>query len=115
LPSGDMTLVSSVISRPVPESNMVTIDLGNTIHATSWISVAILPLCIFLLISYAVLPVKWTHRHYLSVCFTLGICCMEASWMLACAADLIANSNLARLHHPPRRQTRPMPQCNHPQ
>jgi hypothetical protein len=32
--------------------------------------------------------VKWTHRHYLSVCFTLGICCMEASQMLACATDL---------------------------
>ena len=88
LPSGDMTLVSSMISGSVPKSDGVTIDLGNTIHAASWISVAILPLCIFLLVSYAVLPAKWTHRHYLSICFTLGICCMEASWMLACAADL---------------------------
>ncbi|OQE26140.1 hypothetical protein PENFLA_c007G00940 [Penicillium flavigenum] len=48
-------------------------DLGNTIHATSWISVAILPLCIFLLISYAVLPVKWTHRHYLSLAFIIPL------------------------------------------
>ncbi|KAJ5261984.1 hypothetical protein N7505_008851 [Penicillium chrysogenum] len=61
-------------------------DLGNTIHATSWISVAILPLCIFLLISYAVLPVKWTHRHYLSVCFTLGICCMELAFIIPLGA-----------------------------
>ncbi|KAJ5512881.1 hypothetical protein N7463_002433 [Penicillium fimorum] len=47
-------------------------DLAEKIAVTSWISVAILPLCIFLLISYAVLPVKHTHRHYLSICFTLA-------------------------------------------
>ncbi|KAJ5105069.1 hypothetical protein NUU61_002416 [Penicillium alfredii] len=52
----------------------------------SWISVAILPLCIFLLVSYAVLPVKWTHRHYLSVCFTLGICCMEIAFIIPLGA-----------------------------
>ncbi|CAI7595379.1 unnamed protein product [Penicillium palitans] len=61
-------------------------DLGDKISVTSWISVAILPLCIFLLISYAVLPVKWTHRHYLSVCFTLGICCMELAFIIPLGA-----------------------------
>lgn len=89
--SGDMTLVSAVISGPflIPMPNVVDgyIDLRDKISVTSWISVAILPLCIFLLISYAVLPVKWTHRHYLSICFTLGICCMEASWMLVCTGN----------------------------
>lgn len=34
-------------------------------------------LCCFLLLSYAVLPVKWSHRHYLNVAFTIGICCMQ--------------------------------------
>ncbi|KAJ5164813.1 uncharacterized protein N7500_006643 [Penicillium coprophilum] len=48
-------------------------DLADKIAVTSWISVAILPLCIFLLISYAVLPVKWTHRHYLSLAFIIPL------------------------------------------
>lgn len=52
-------------------------ELADKASAASWISVAILPLCIFLLVSYAVLPVKFTHRHYLGICFTLGICFME--------------------------------------
>jgi hypothetical protein len=65
---------------PVSKSNVgFNLELQDKIGIASWISVAILPLCIFLLISYAVLPVKWTHRHYLSICFTLGICCMEVS------------------------------------
>ncbi|KAL5356684.1 hypothetical protein BJX96DRAFT_124825 [Aspergillus floccosus] len=50
--------------------------------AASWLGVAILPLCIFLLVSYAVLPVKYTHRHYLSICFTLGICFMEIAFII---------------------------------
>ncbi|KKK26811.1 hypothetical protein ARAM_002370 [Aspergillus rambellii] len=48
----------------------------------SWLSVAVLPLCIFLLVSYAVLPAKRTHRHYLSICFTLGICCMQIAFII---------------------------------
>ncbi|CAI7657117.1 unnamed protein product [Penicillium bialowiezense] len=61
-------------------------DLHSKIDVASWISVAILPLCIFLLVSYAVLPVKWTHRHYLSICFTLGICCMELAFIIPLGA-----------------------------
>ncbi|KAJ6001858.1 hypothetical protein N7499_002275 [Penicillium canescens] len=61
-------------------------DLDKKIDVASWISVAILPLCIFLLASYAVLPVKWTHRHYLSICFTLGICCMEIAFIIPLGA-----------------------------
>ncbi|KAJ6164390.1 hypothetical protein N7470_003062 [Penicillium chermesinum] len=52
-------------------------NISKRVDTAGWISVAILPLCIFLLVSYAVLPAKWTHRHYLSICFTLGICCMQ--------------------------------------
>lgn len=52
-------------------------DTAQKAAVAGWISVAILPFCIFLLISYAVLAPKWTNRHYLSICFTLGICCME--------------------------------------
>jgi hypothetical protein len=42
----------------------------------------VLPFCIFLLVSYAVLPAKRTHRHYLSICFTLGICCMQVGFVV---------------------------------
>ncbi|KAJ5619501.1 hypothetical protein N7510_003485 [Penicillium lagena] len=61
-------------------------DVVPKVEIASWISVAILPLCIFLLISYAVLSAKWTHRHYLSICFTLGICCMEIAFIIPLGA-----------------------------
>lgn len=88
----------------------MVLDVAKRVNVAGWISVAILPLCIFLLISYAVLPVKWTNRHYLSICFTLGICCMEASQFKKTLIEVGAGLTvLDRLHHPPRRQTRPMP------
>lgn len=55
-------------------------NTAKRVDIAGWISVAILPLCTFLLTSYAVLPVKWTNRHYLSICFTLGICLMEVGF-----------------------------------
>ncbi|CEJ62159.1 hypothetical protein PMG11_10667 [Penicillium brasilianum] len=61
-------------------------NTAKRVGVASWISVAILPLCIFLLVSYAVLPVKWTNRHYLSICFTLGICCMEIAFIIPLGA-----------------------------
>ncbi|KAL3481664.1 hypothetical protein BJX99DRAFT_129774 [Aspergillus californicus] len=57
-------------------------EIQSKTHVASWISVAVLPLCIFLLLSYAVLPAKKTHRHYLSICFTLGICCMQIAFII---------------------------------
>ncbi|KAJ5577716.1 uncharacterized protein N7459_006680 [Penicillium hispanicum] len=61
-------------------------NIAKRVEIGSWISVAILPLCIFLLVSYAVLPAKWTNRHYLSICFTLGICCMEIAFIIPLGA-----------------------------
>ncbi|OOF94828.1 hypothetical protein ASPCADRAFT_171144 [Aspergillus carbonarius ITEM 5010] len=57
-------------------------NLTSQTKVASWLGVATLPLCIFLLVSFAVLPAKWTHRHYLSICFTLGICCMELAFII---------------------------------
>ncbi|KAL3451693.1 hypothetical protein BJX65DRAFT_223413 [Aspergillus insuetus] len=57
-------------------------EIQEKTRIASWISVAVLPFCIFLLISYAVLPAKRTHRHYLSICFTLGICCMQLAFII---------------------------------
>ncbi|KAL2014555.1 hypothetical protein VTN00DRAFT_2080 [Thermoascus crustaceus] len=57
-------------------------DLISKTFISSWINVAILPLSIFLLVTYAVLPPKWTHRHYLTICFTIGICLMEIAFII---------------------------------
>ena len=46
-------------------------------EVASWVSVAAMFSTMFVLISYAVLPTKWTSRHYLSVCLAIGVLCME--------------------------------------
>jgi hypothetical protein len=43
----------------------------------NWVNVAALTTTVFLLLSFIVLPVKWTHRHYLSICLTIGVGCFE--------------------------------------
>ena len=43
----------------------------------NWVNVAAMFSTLFILISYAVLPTKWTSRHYLSVCLALGVFFME--------------------------------------
>jgi hypothetical protein len=43
----------------------------------NWVNVAALVVTFFLLVSFVVLPVKWTHRHYLSVCLTIGVMFIE--------------------------------------
>jgi hypothetical protein len=42
---------------------------------------------IFLLASFAILPVKWTHRHYLGVCLTIAIVFMELAFIIPLAAQ----------------------------
>lgn len=53
------------------------LDVIEKTQIASWISVAMLPLCIFILISYAVLAPKWTNRHYTNIPLTAGIALME--------------------------------------
>ncbi|KXG50275.1 uncharacterized protein PGRI_062420 [Penicillium griseofulvum] len=84
IPLGNSSL-SCCLPCPLAEWRYET-DLADKIAVTSWISVAILPLCVFLLVSYAVLPVKWSHRHYLSVCFTVGICFMQVAFIIPLGA-----------------------------
>lgn len=45
--------------------------------AANWVSVASTICCVFLLISWAVLPVDKTYRHYLSICLTFGVMFMS--------------------------------------
>lgn len=47
--------------------------------AASWLAVGMFPLTAFILITYAVLPVKFTNRHYLTICFTLANAFLQVS------------------------------------
>lgn len=79
----------------------LTISVLGAVHGTeaaSWLSVCTLPLCVFLLVSYAVLHPKWTHRHYLSVCFTLGICCMQVRFSCWIGSLALANMTFNSSH-----------------
>ncbi|KAJ5099327.1 hypothetical protein N7532_006328 [Penicillium argentinense] len=80
-----LTNVSCCLPCPLADWRYAD-NTSKRVDVASWISVAILPLCIFLLVSYAALPVKWTNRHYLSICFTLGICCMEIAFIIPLGA-----------------------------
>ena len=44
-----------------------------------WVSVVSVICCVFLLISWAALPVEKTHRHYLSICLTVAVAIMNVS------------------------------------
>ena len=46
-------------------------------EVASWVTVAAFVATLFVLASYAVLPTKWTSRHYLSVCLAIGVLFME--------------------------------------
>ncbi|KIW22884.1 uncharacterized protein PV07_11134 [Cladophialophora immunda] len=48
----------------------------------NWVNVAAFVLSVYLLLSFAVLPVKYTHRHYLSVCLTLGVVFVELAFII---------------------------------
>jgi hypothetical protein len=45
--------------------------------AMEWINVVGLICTVFLLLSFAFLPVKKTHRHYLSVCLCVAVLVMQ--------------------------------------
>ncbi|EXJ87048.1 hypothetical protein A1O3_04005 [Capronia epimyces CBS 606.96] len=52
----------------------------------NWVNVAAFILSIYLILSFIVLPVKYTHRHYLSVCLTLGVVFLELAFIIPLAA-----------------------------
>jgi hypothetical protein len=47
--------------------------------AAEWVAVFSTICCVFLLVSWAALPVEKTHRHYLSICLTLAVLMMNVS------------------------------------
>jgi hypothetical protein len=45
--------------------------------AANWVAVASTVFCLFLLVSWAALPVDKTHRHYLSISLTTAVLFMN--------------------------------------
>lgn len=53
------------------------LDFARRAEIANWVNVAAMASSAFLLLSFAFLPVKWTHRHYLSICLAIGIMMMQ--------------------------------------
>ncbi|KAL1868052.1 hypothetical protein VTK73DRAFT_3853 [Phialemonium thermophilum] len=53
--------------------------------AADWVSVAGTVCCVFLLLSWAFLPVEKTHRHYLSICLTSAVVLMNLGFIIPLA------------------------------
>ena len=65
---------------PCPLTDWIYPDSFNTlVKVADWVSVVSLICCLFLLLSWAFLPVDKTNRHYLSICLTLGVTLMNVS------------------------------------
>ncbi|OJJ47039.1 hypothetical protein ASPZODRAFT_1879839 [Penicilliopsis zonata CBS 506.65] len=77
----DYGTVSCCLPCPLADWRYAS-DVADKVKIASWIAVGVLPLCVFLLVTYAVVPVKYTHRHYMSICFTLGICFMDVAFII---------------------------------
>ncbi|KAL2174673.1 uncharacterized protein P884DRAFT_302249 [Thermothelomyces heterothallicus CBS 202.75] len=55
--------------------------------AANWVAVASTICCVFLLLSWAVLPVDKTYRHYLSISLTAGVVCMNLGFVIPLAGN----------------------------
>lgn len=65
---------------PCPITDWVYPDSFSTLSdVASWISVVGTVACLFLLVSYAFLPVEKTNRHYLSISIVSAVAIMNVS------------------------------------
>uniref|UniRef100_L2G0B5 G-protein coupled receptors family 2 profile 2 domain-containing protein n=1 Tax=Colletotrichum fructicola (strain Nara gc5) TaxID=1213859 RepID=L2G0B5_COLFN len=73
---------------PCPLTDWVYPDYFNTMTtAANWVCVASAACCLFLLLSWAVLPVDKTYRHYLSICLTIAVFIMNLGFVVPLAAE----------------------------
>lgn len=56
-------------------------------EVSNYINVALVPFTLFMLISFAFLPSKWTHRNFLSVSLSLAILCMQIAFIIPLGAE----------------------------
>ncbi|KAL1893623.1 hypothetical protein Cpir12675_004054 [Ceratocystis pirilliformis] len=79
---------NSTCCLPCPLVDWVYPDSFHTMASVAdWISVFGFICCVFLLISWAALPVEKTHRHYLSICLTIAVAIMSLGFVVPLAAD----------------------------
>lgn len=55
--------------------------------AADWVAVASTVCCVFLLLSWLVLPIDKTHRHYLSICLTFAVTFMNLGFVIPLAGN----------------------------
>ncbi|KAI1172512.1 hypothetical protein F4777DRAFT_509091 [Nemania sp. FL0916] len=71
---------------PCPLTDWVYPDNFTTAtQSADWINVAGMVGCAFLLLSWIVLPVEKTHRHYLSICLTVAVVFMNLGFIIPLA------------------------------
>ncbi|KAK6544027.1 hypothetical protein TWF694_000741 [Orbilia ellipsospora] len=71
---------------PCPIQDWLYPDNFDTlVNAVAYFNLASVAACIFMLISYWVLPTTLTHRHYLSVSLVVGVLIMECSFIVGLA------------------------------
>lgn len=63
---------------PCPLTDWAYPNTFNSLSSVAnWVNVAGMACCVFLLVSWIVLPVEKTHRHYLSICLTCATVLMN--------------------------------------
>lgn len=73
---------------PCPMTNWIYPDSFNTMTiVANWVAAVSTICCVYLLASWAALPVDKTNRHYLSVCLTLGVMLMNLGFVIPLAAQ----------------------------
>ncbi|KAK4042428.1 hypothetical protein C8A01DRAFT_33500 [Parachaetomium inaequale] len=73
---------------PCPMTDWAYPDSFQTMTtAANWVAVASTVCCVFLLLSWAVLPVEKTYRHYLSICLTIGVMFMNLGFVIPLAGN----------------------------
>ncbi|KAK0118774.1 hypothetical protein ONS95_007656 [Cadophora gregata] len=72
---------------PCPQTQWLYADNFDAItHSASWLNVAGMVCSMFLILSFAFLPVEKTHRHYLSVCLAVAIIIMQLGFIIPLGA-----------------------------
>ncbi|KAI1277087.1 hypothetical protein F5Y07DRAFT_112674 [Xylaria sp. FL0933] len=73
---------------PCPLTDWVYPDNFKTAtKSADWVNVAGMIGCAFLLLSWIVLPVERTHRHYLSICLTVAVVFMNLGFIIPLAGN----------------------------
>ncbi|KAL8848428.1 MAG: hypothetical protein Q9221_006535 [Calogaya cf. arnoldii] len=73
---------------PCPVTSWIYSDNFETIpKASNWLNLAGMVCTVSLLISFFVLPVEKTSRHYLTVCFVIAVCILQLGFIIPLGAQ----------------------------